>query len=41
VKTAFEHLQKGTDDASLFGASLNAKMKTSLAKHMADEYGPY
>ena len=41
VKRAFEHLQKGTDDASLFGASLNAKMKTSLATHMAGEYRPY
>jgi len=41
VKTAFEHLQKGTDDASLFGASLNAKMKTSLATQMAGEYAPY
>jgi D-alanyl-D-alanine carboxypeptidase len=41
VKTAFEHLQAGTDDASLFGASLNTKMKAGLAKRMADEYGPY
>jgi D-alanyl-D-alanine carboxypeptidase len=41
VKAAFEHLQRGADDASLFGASLDAKMKTGLAGRMADEYGPY
>jgi D-alanyl-D-alanine carboxypeptidase len=41
AKAGFEHLQRGTDDASLFGASLDAKMKTGLAKRMAGRFGPY
>jgi len=41
AKAGFEHLQKGTDDESLFGESLNAEMKTGLAKRTAGEYEPY
>jgi len=41
VKAGFEHLQRGTDDASLFSASLDAKMKTGLAKRMAGQFEPY
>jgi D-alanyl-D-alanine carboxypeptidase len=41
VKAGFESLQRGTDDASVFGASLDAKMRTGLAKRMAGEFEPY
>jgi D-alanyl-D-alanine carboxypeptidase len=41
VKAGFADFQAGTDDASLFGASLEAKMKAGLAKRMADEFEPY
>ena len=41
AKAGFEHLQRGVDDASLFGVSLDAKMKAGLAKRMAAEFAPY
>jgi hypothetical protein len=41
VKASFEHLQSGTTDASLFAATLDAKMKAGLANRMAGTYGPY
>jgi hypothetical protein len=41
AQAGFEHLQKGTDDASAFGTSLNEKMIAGLAKRMASEVAPY
>jgi D-alanyl-D-alanine carboxypeptidase len=41
AKAGFEHLQRGTGDGSLFGASLDAKMKNGLAKRMAGRFAPY
>ena len=41
AKAAFENLQEGSGDASLFGASLNAKLIAGVAAHMAGIYGSY
>jgi D-alanyl-D-alanine carboxypeptidase len=41
AKAAFEHLQQGTGDESLFGASLDEKMRTALGKQMAGQFASY
>ena len=41
AKRGFDYLQKGAGDLSLFGASLEAKMKAGLSTRMSKEFGPY
>ena len=41
VKTGFENLQHGTGDGSVFGASLDAKLKAGLATRMSGQFSPY
>jgi CubicO group peptidase (beta-lactamase class C family) len=41
AEAGFDHLQKGLDDASLFGASLETKLRNGLAQRMAGQFGPY
>jgi D-alanyl-D-alanine carboxypeptidase len=38
---AFEALARGSDDGSVFSASLEAKMKAGLAQRMAHQFGSY
>jgi D-alanyl-D-alanine carboxypeptidase len=41
AKAAFAALERGTDDGTIFSASLEAKMKAGLANRMAGEFGSY
>ena len=41
AKAAFAALERGEDDGSIFGASLEAKMKAGLAQRMARKFGGY
>jgi D-alanyl-D-alanine carboxypeptidase len=41
AKAGFESLQHGTGGGSVFGASLEAKLKAGLATRMAGQFSPY
>ncbi len=41
ARTLFAQMQSGTEDGSLLGDKLAAKMKAGLAKRLADAFAPY